>query len=488
MKINQFYKIRFFTLLILLGSNFSAEGNTFYDSLPNIKREEITVVDDHTVEVGIGPDDRSVSCNILDAVQSIPYVDSGGRPMTVFVNKENIHLINNELYTWDREGKYRVRLTTKYIREFGNIRIYVPKEGTALPEQIEPITPEFTSSYFENLPPIIKEEITIIDENMVEVAIGPDDRSLSTTIIHAINSIPSVKQDMEPDQVFVNGEQVYYIKKGFYTWDEKGKNPVRLTSKYIRKFGNIQIHVPGDEFHLNLEEETGPTATIEPTPSTEPAPKNELVHDRSETTLVPETESSFPPNLARPPKSKTPPAPEKIKNGIVKGFRLAQFGMNEGQVVKAIFVDFNLLENEIEKWRDPETGHRVLTIASLALDPAIGKAWIHYHLSSHDEKLNRVNVVWGHPDHSNVDKATLQKSAERFKNLFTQFRVAGTQAKSPPAYIDATIFYGIDSSGKGIEMIWAKPMGKNFQPISQLESTLVLNYFKSHKTISTKNK
>ena len=41
---------------------------------------------------------------------------------------------------------------------------------------------------------------------MVEVAIGPDDRSVSATILHAVKSIPSVKEDAEPDHVFVTLE------------------------------------------------------------------------------------------------------------------------------------------------------------------------------------------------------------------------------------------------------------------------------------------
>ena len=220
--------------------------------------------DDHTVEVGIGPDNRSVSCNILDAVQSIPYVGSGGEPDTVFVNKEKVHHFRKGLYTWDREGKYRVRLTIKYIR------IHVPEEGTTLLEEQEPIGTGFSSSYHQNLPQNIKEEITIIGEDMVQVAIGPDNRSVSATILHAVKSIPSVKEDAEPDHVFVNDEPVHHIKEGVYTWDMEGKNPVRMTTKYIRKFGNIQLHIAGEEPPSTPKEEPEPVTHIEPTASTEP--------------------------------------------------------------------------------------------------------------------------------------------------------------------------------------------------------------------------
>ena len=217
-----------------------ALGNPFYDLLPESKREEIKIIDDHTVEVGIGLDNRSVSCNILDAVQSIPFlnVGSGQEPAIVFVNwKEKVYHFRERLYTWDKEGKYRVRLTTRYIREFGNIRIHIPVKKAAAPKQFQPTEKGPAFSYLQGLPQNIKEEITVIDEYMVEVAICPDDRSVSATLIHAVKSIPSVKNNTEPEQVFINGERVYHINKGFYAWDEKGRNPVRLTTKYIRSFG-----------------------------------------------------------------------------------------------------------------------------------------------------------------------------------------------------------------------------------------------------------
>ena len=449
MKIFQFYKTGFIALLIFLTSPLPVSGNPFHNSLPDPKREEIKIVDNHTVEVGIGPDNRSVSCNILDAVRSIPYVGAGGEPDIVFVNKEKVHHFRKGLYTWDREGNYRVRLTTKYIREFGNIRIRVPEEGTALLEEREPAGP--SSTYLQNLPQNIKEEITIIDENMVEVAIGPDDHSVSSTILHAVKSIPSAKEDAEPGHVFVNDEPIHHIKEGVYAWDMEGKNPVRLSTKYIREFGNIQIHITGKE------------------PPSLPKAEPEPVTDKKAT--APPAMKEEPPI---PPNPSPPLTPKTIRAGMVKGFRLAQFGMGEEQVVKAIQADFDLLENKIERRRDPESGQRILTIASLTLDPENGKAWIHYYLSSLDQTLNRVDVIWGHPEHSTVDQAILQKSADRLKNLFRQLE---TQTATTDAGKGPYIYYGVDILGNGIKLMWNKPYDKDFQPTSKSKSTLALSYF-----------
>lgn len=491
MKLFRFYKTGLAALLIFLSSPSPVLGNKFYDSLPDPKREEIKIIDDHTVEVGIGIDNRSVSCNILDVVQSIPYVGAGGEPDTVFINKEKVYHFRKGLYTWDREGKYRVRLTTKYIREFGSIRIHVPEKGATLPEEQKTFVKNPSSTYLQNLSQNIKEEITIIDEHMVEVAIGPGDHSVSATILHAVKSIPSVKEGMEPEHVFVNGEPVNHIKEGVYAWDLEGKKPVRLTAKYIREFGNIQIYIADEEPPLAPKEELEPVRHKEPTvlPEAELLPPaklseksepelavKEIPIEKSKSILVPEPIVTQPVVKAKPFVPSGPsslPVAKKI-NAAVKGFRLAQFGMGEERVIRAIQADFGQPENKIEKREDPESGQRILTIASPTLDIENGKAWIHYYLSSRGRTLNRVDVIWGHPDYSKVDPAILQKSAERFKNLFHQMvtPTATTGADTGPY-----IFYGIDMLGNGVKLMWDQPYNKDFQSMSNSEPTLVLSYF-----------
>ena len=368
MKIFQFYKTGFVALLVFLTSVLPVSGNPFYNSLPDSKREEIKIIDDHTVEIGIGPDNRSVSCNILDAVQSIPYVGAGGEPDTV-VNKEKVHHFRKGLYTWDREGNYRVRLTTKYIREFGNIQIHIADTPTPK-EEPAPVAHKKTTA-----PP-------------------------------APELLPSLSEKPETE----------------------------LLEK---------------EFHIEK-------------PKSIPVP---------ESIVTPPVEKEEPFALPSP---SSPLVPKKIRVGIVKGFRLAQFGMSEKQVIQAIEADFGLLEKKVERRRDPESGQRVLTIASLTLDPKNGKAWVRYYLSSQDQTLNRVDVIWGHPDHSKVDHTILQKSAERFKNLFRQL-----ETQTAIAVVDKGpyIFYGVDIFGNGIKLMWNKPYDKNFQPISKSEPTLTLSYF-----------
>ena len=185
---------------ILLDFSF-AFSSSFHRNLPENRREEITVVDDYTVAVGLGSDQASISCTILDAVGSLPSVDGATEPDVVYVNNEIVHHIRKGLYTWDRDGKYRVRLTTKYVRQFGDILVRVPDPNSPQPviEKAESLTPQFHQSLPENK----KEEITIIDSHMVEVGLGPDLSSVASNLQDAIQSIPVVEKDIFPNSLIL---------------------------------------------------------------------------------------------------------------------------------------------------------------------------------------------------------------------------------------------------------------------------------------------
>jgi hypothetical protein len=150
-------------------ATLSKTASTFLNNLEENKREEITVIDNYSVKVGLGPDQHSVTSTILDAVASIPLVNGKTEPDVVYVNKEKVYHIRKGLYAWDDEGEYRVRLTTKYIREFGEITIRIPSQSAAIKKtDITKTVP----TYYESIPENKREEITIIDYFMVEVGLG----------------------------------------------------------------------------------------------------------------------------------------------------------------------------------------------------------------------------------------------------------------------------------------------------------------------------
>jgi hypothetical protein len=492
MKTFQFSKTEYIGALFLLGFPLPVLGNQFHNSLPDLKFEEIKIIDNHTVEIEVGSDNRFVSCNILEALQSIPAVGAGGEPDTLFFNKEKVYHFRKGLYTWDREGKYRVRLTAKYIRDFGNIRLHVPEAGIVMQEKQKTSGEDITSAYHQSLSQNIKEEITIIDEGMVEVAIGPDDHSVSATILHAIKSIPSVKEGVEPKNVLINEEPIYHVKKGVYAWDIEGRSLVQLTTKYIRKFGNIKIHLAGEEPSYVSRNEPGPLPYKDPKSLIEsfstinfhekheprPAVKEILIQKKNIFPVPIVTHSDIEEEPFVQPEPSTRWLPHKIMTGVVKGFRLAQFGMSEDRVIKTIQDDFSQSENNVEKRKDPKTDQHILTIYSITLNPQNGKALIHYYFSSQDQTLIRVDIIWGHPDYSTVDHSVLLQSAEKFKNLFSQLV---TQSANPGEDNNPYIFYGEDMLGNGVKLKWDRPYKNHFQSLLNHEPTLLLSYFQPFK-------
>ena len=112
---------------------------------------------------------------------------------------------------------------------------------------------EITAPYYESLPENKREEITIIDNFMVEVGLGSGLESIKSIIQDAIKSIPSVGKTF-PEFLLVNSDPIFFIGNGLYSWDSEGSNPVKLKTSVIKKFDTITVsaskHSQGDETAL----------------------------------------------------------------------------------------------------------------------------------------------------------------------------------------------------------------------------------------------
>jgi hypothetical protein len=69
----------------------STPGVDYRNNLPKKKRSEIRVLNDFSVEVGLGADGKSVSSNVLDAVRSIPLVKKGKEPKQILFDDKIIY-------------------------------------------------------------------------------------------------------------------------------------------------------------------------------------------------------------------------------------------------------------------------------------------------------------------------------------------------------------------------------------------------------------
>jgi hypothetical protein len=429
----------------------SITASSFHSNLEGSRREEITVIDNHSVKVGLGPDQRSVSCTILDAVGSIPLVNGEIEPDVIYVNKEKVYHIRKGLYAWDREGKYRVRLTTKYIREFGEITIRIPSQLTAN-EKID--LPEAIPTYYESLPENKREEITIIDNYMVEVGLGSNLGPIKSIIQDAIKSIPSVGEAY-PEFVLVNEDPIFFIGNGLYSWDSEGSNPVKLTTSYIKKFGNITVSVPrhgqGDE-----------TALTKPAPLS--LESNETTFDKQPATISKPEESPILKeksiSIASEPHQeiKTAAPAKKIRKLGLKGFRLARFGMDISQVKNAIQKDFKIDKSMVK------TSENILTIFTTKLSAKGDEASVQYFFSSTNNRLRKVLVSW-EPSENTVNLAV------KLINQFLSLRFLEIQ---PPN--ESYLYYGKDADGNAIRLSWSE---NSKSP--HLQRPLLLSYLEFSK-------
>ena len=441
---------------IFLNYSF-ALSSSFHRNLPENRREEITIVDDYTVAVGLGPDQQSISCTILDAVGSLPSVNGETEPDVVFVNNEMVHHIREGLYTWDRDGKYRVRLTTKYVRQFGDILVRVPDPNATQPiiEKAESLTPQFHQSLPENK----REEITIIDSHMVEVGLGTDLRSVASNFQDAIQSIPAAEKDSFPEFVNVNGEPVFFMGNGLYSWDVNGSKIVKLSALYIKKFGNIRVSIPRKLPSPSKEEKSVIVWKKRKVPTTFSSqktpngwgkkaektntikqsvkekkidnPKKEIIAKAHETTqtILPAT---------------SPPPPSIGKNFFgLKGFRLAQFGMNISQVKKAIQDDFNIDESLIKVTGQEEN---IIAISTNKLSSKRGIASVQYLFKIKDKTLTKIHIIWEASENTNKLATKLTKQFVNTRFLKNQSHLGGNH-----------LYFGKDSFGNELILSWAHP-------------------------------
>lgn len=288
-----------------------------------------------------------------------------------------------------------------------------------------------------------REEITIIDDFMVEVGLGPDLRSVSATIQDAVKSIPSAGGESFPEFVFVNGEPIFLTGIGSYSWDEEGRIPVRLTTPYIKKFGNIRVHIPGLPSAQKSESETiKPLAKIA-------KPK---IKSKATLEAKPLPESTGKSVKATAPLSRkinansdlASPSTSNLKRQGLKGFRLAHFGMDISQVKKAILEDFNIGELMMDISENPE---KTLTITSDKLLPVGGKATVQYFFSSATNKLTHVIITWGPTE-------KVKHIAKELLQLFSGISFLENHAQNTDETNHSIIYFGRDSYGNGIKLYW----------------------------------
>ena len=126
-----------------------------------------------------------------------------------------------------------------------------------------------------------------------------------------------------------------------------------------------------------------------------------------------------------PAVKKTIPLFETMKSNPwsnIKGFRSAQFGMNEKSVYRAIAKDFKITKSKVIKRVHPSEKTIGLEIVVPKLFSAGGTAKVGYILGHKSKKLGQINIVWGQGAAKNVDGQSVVDMANMLRVHFIKKR------------------------------------------------------------------
>jgi len=279
--------------------------------------------------------------------------------------------------------------------------------------------------FHKQLPLKKKEEIRVVDDYTVEVSLGSDNKWVSSNIHDALKSIPMVSGKSMPGKASFRGRTIFFQpKNGRYSWDRKGKRRVKLTSKDIRKKGNIIIQIERPRLQDDL---------VSPAPA--------------------------PPSLKK--REPEPPHRETSKTigANIDGFRSSKFGMTHQEVLQAIQKDFGVDSGAVKKGKNLSEKTDNLTARVTDLLPASGQVMIFYLFGYQSQKLYQVNLFWGKPFDPEPNPETLLKVARDMQNYFSKkgFASNTVQKNVPLSKELMLVFKGVDAKGRMVEMILNNP-------------------------------
>ena len=282
-------------------------------------------------------------------------------------------------------------------------------------------------SYYNNLSKKKREEIKIVDDLTVEVSLGPDGRTVSSTVLDAVFSIPSIDKRDKPVSLYLQGTEIFRRPDGEYSWDKEGRERVSLTSGYINR--------QGGKILVSLEEKSGPSQQA------------------------------------------------SSGNFILKGFRSAHFGMKESEVRNAIKKDFNISKSEINQITNQVEKTTSLIVTANGLLPDSGAAQIVYIFGYMSKKLIQVNVVWGNPAIEKTDIEKLLSIANSLRNYFVQLGFPKDKMVVNAQINDFSIlvFRGTDTKGKMVSLLLNNTQAPKSEA-AQREASLQLSYIANPET------
>lgn len=147
------------------------------------------------------------------------------------------------------------------------------------------------------------------------------------------------------------------------------------------------------------------------------------------------------------------------KWAVVNGFRSAQFGMTERDVIKAIKKDFGVGKSQVSRKVHPNEKTVTLGIEVKRLLPESGPAKVFYILGYKSKRLIHINVIWGRPVTKNPDAEAVVATANQLRNHFAQkkYQKDGFALNAQLGEGVILVFQGKDRKGRAARLLLSNP-------------------------------
>ena len=161
------------------------------------------------------------------------------------------------------------------------------------------------------------------------------------------------------------------------------------------------------------------------------------------------------------------------KWAVVNGFRSAQFGMKEKDVIKAIKNDFGVGKNQVSRKVHPNEKTVTLGIKIKKLLPESGTAKVFYILGYKSKRLIHINVIWGKPVTKNPNTESVVATANQLRNHFAQkkYQKEGFALNAQLGEGIILVFQGKDRKGRAARLLLSNPKAEKDKKTGFQKST-----------------
>ena len=159
--------------------------------------------------------------------------------------------------------------------------------------------------------------------------------------------------------------------------------------------------------------------------------------------------------------AKTGDGGAKQKQAKIDGFRSAKFGVNERDVMKAIFRDFKINKKKVSRVEHPIEKTVSLGVNVEKLLPNSGPAKVFYILGHKTKRLIHVNVIWGKPATPKPDAENVVATANQLRNHLAQksYVKDGLAINAQLSEGVILVFQGLDKKGRAVKLVLVNPKG-----------------------------